>query len=91
MEQLELKTATWMGAARPTDLDLAHDVAQVGIMPLWKPMPVGSIVTLAERRFMVTGPATREEFVTKAKATFPGFPLWDAMPLNAVYHHVSTD
>lgn len=91
MEHIELEAVTWNGRARPITQTNAQEMAAVGIIPLWKRMPVGSVVTIAGQPFVVTGPATREEFLAKAKATFPEFPLWDAMPLEFTYHHVSTD
>jgi len=78
-------------AAGDMPLDAAREMAAVGIVPSIKPREPGHVLTLAGQRFIVTGPATRKEFLEAvARAGLPAN-AFAGVPKEFYFLKVSTD
>lgn len=70
---------------------IAEEIVQVGIMPSAKLLPIGHKVSINGQPFVVTGHATREEFIgTVRAANLPNPERFDSIPV-PYFLRLSTD
>ncbi len=72
-------------------VEVAQEIALVGIIPSRRGEPAGKKFTLAGQQFVVTGTATREEFLQAVEAA--GLPVenFSRCPVDSTYLRISTD
>jgi hypothetical protein len=69
----------------------AKEMAAVGIIPSEKVLPLGTRLDLFGTPFVVTGPATREEFFQAAKAAGLDVGSWVLLDLVPYFFRISGD
>lgn len=86
----QIRVATVMKSSN-VDAEMAQEVAKVGILPVRTAKPAGFHFELGGQPFVVTGEATREDFIAASKAA--GFDFMDAkdVPASYTFLRVTTD
>jgi len=78
-------------ASSEVDLETAQEIARVGMVATTRLYPVGHVYELCGQRFVVTGRATREEFLRAVEAAGLPRERFAQCPVQMLFDRVSTD
>lgn len=93
MPRIDLRVGAELFNGELANLDLryAREMAAVGIIPSDPLDPIGHKFVLSGQNVIVTGYATREEFMAAVKATGMNVEMFHAMPARFKFQRISTD